>query len=155
MQPVGNHEFNAGSGARLDHRVTVLFLIRQRLLAQHMNARAGGPLGILPMQMVGQGQVHRIDFPAAQALVVLVVVVGVSDAIPHCERPALLRVVRDESCQRGVAPRVGEAGEHRGLGDPSQTNDRVTDPSVFSPPWRRVGALVVVHESLLPIMRQR
>ncbi len=97
-----------------------------RLLAEDVDPAARRPFGVLPVQMIGQGDVDRVDRPAVQALVELLVGVPPLDLILAAQLLQLLRIVGDEGGQLGVFG-VGKSRQHGDLGDMSQTDDGVTD----------------------------
>ena len=113
-----------------DHLLAILLGGGHGLFAQHVHAHAGGPHGVFLVEVVGQGDVHRIHLAAGQALLVLIVGVGLLHAVFPGQRLQLRRIVGDERGDPAV-PGVGEGGQHRDLGEIAQPDHGVADLLAF------------------------
>ena len=65
VEPIGDHQLDPAPLAGGDHPFGLGAAGGDRLFAQHVNARAGGALGEGGVQIVGDGDVDRVDRPAS------------------------------------------------------------------------------------------
>ena len=123
MEAVGDHQLDAVLGAGGDHPLAFLGRDRHGLLAQDVDAGAGGANRILRVLRVGQRDVDGVDL--LEAGVVVVVVERVVEAVAAGDLPPLGRVAAHDGDEAGVAARVREGRQHRHLGDVAQPHHRV------------------------------
>ncbi len=102
VKPVSHHQLDPVLLADPDHGQTVLFGHRQRLLTEDVDSSSGCPFGVLPVQVVGKGDVDRVHHATLQALLELVVGKAGLDLISATEPFQLFRVIGDETSQLRV-----------------------------------------------------
>jgi hypothetical protein len=106
MQSIGDHQLHAVLTRRRDHVLALRDGSRHRLLAEHVDARAGRAHGVRFVHRIRQCDVGRIHLAAPIELVEVAVIAAQLRAVAVSERRELLRVVRDERYELAVAIRM-------------------------------------------------
>src|ERR1041385_6871928 len=90
-----------------------------------MDPRARGCFRVLPVQVVGQRDVHRVHFGAGEAFIEVLVVIRAHSVFPP-QLLALPLAPRNQPLQLRIL-RVLERRQHRLLRDAADSHHRVTD----------------------------
>lgn len=122
VEAIRDHELHAGVLARGDHLSAVFLRGRHGLLAQHVLAVLRREQRVVCVQVVGYGDVDRVDFVRAEEVTALSIVDG-RHVVAAAQEVALFGVARDDRGQGGVLG-VLEGGQDRHLSDVTRADDR-------------------------------
>ena len=148
VKSVGDHQFDPGLLRGADHGLALFLGDRHGLFAQDVHTCAGRTLGVLAVHAVGQTDVDRVDIPAGQQPVVLLIRTSLLDLVLLAQHAQLLGVIRDQRSELRVFVGMLESRQKRRLRDVPQPHHRVPDLSALYVLWpspTSTGVRAVIH----------
>ena len=127
VQPIGDHQFDSGGTAGVDHAAALGGGDVHGLLAEDVLAGTGGADGVLGVHGVGEGDVDGVDGGVGGDAVEVLVGVdgGGGDVVLGGDALCLVAVAADESGDTGLSGLRGAAKEV--VGDAAESDDGVAD----------------------------